>query len=260
MKIDWFTVIAQVVNFLILVGLLSRFLYKPILNAIDEREKKIKAQLEDAEAKKAEAKNEQEEFKQKNDEFDEKRKELMDKAVAESKIEGEKLLEEARSAASALEAKLKKASKEAQENTNREIAQKTRQEVFAISRKALADLASVTLEEQSVTVFISRLNELSEEERKRFVKAFKGHSYPVLIRSAFELPHKQQTEIKNSVKEILGAKVHYEFKVNPELISGIELTANGYKLAWSISEYINSFEKSISETIKEEPEQEIEKK
>ena len=54
MKINWFTVIAQVINFLILVWLMKRYLYKPVLNAIDEREKKIAAQLADAEAKKAE--------------------------------------------------------------------------------------------------------------------------------------------------------------------------------------------------------------
>ena len=41
MLIDWFTVVAQVVNFLILVWLLKRFLYKPILDAIDAREKRI---------------------------------------------------------------------------------------------------------------------------------------------------------------------------------------------------------------------------
>ena len=40
MEINWFTVIAQVINFLILVWLLKRFLYKPVLNAIAEREKK----------------------------------------------------------------------------------------------------------------------------------------------------------------------------------------------------------------------------
>lgn len=40
MLIDWFTVIAELVNFLILVWLLKRFLYEPVLKAIDEREKK----------------------------------------------------------------------------------------------------------------------------------------------------------------------------------------------------------------------------
>ena len=55
MLIDWFTVGAQTLNFLILVWLLKRFLYKPILNAIDAREKRIAAELADADVKKAEA-------------------------------------------------------------------------------------------------------------------------------------------------------------------------------------------------------------
>ena len=41
MLIDWFTVGAQALNFLILVWLMKRFLYKPILHAIDAREKRI---------------------------------------------------------------------------------------------------------------------------------------------------------------------------------------------------------------------------
>ena len=56
MLIDWFTVGAQAVNFIILVWLLKRYLYKPILNAVDAREKRIAAELADADAKKTEAK------------------------------------------------------------------------------------------------------------------------------------------------------------------------------------------------------------
>ena len=56
MLIDWFTVGAQVLNFLVLVWLMKRFLYKPILDAIDAREKGIATELADADAKKAEAK------------------------------------------------------------------------------------------------------------------------------------------------------------------------------------------------------------
>ena len=48
MLIDWFTVGAQAVNFLVLVWLLRRFLYRPILKAIDAREKRIADQLADA--------------------------------------------------------------------------------------------------------------------------------------------------------------------------------------------------------------------
>ena len=252
MKINWFTVIAQVINFLILVWLLRRFLYKPVLKAIDERENKIASQLKDARAKETEAKKEQEEFQKKNEEFDQKKKGLMDKAVAETKVEREKLLEAARDEAAGLRSKLDKVLKETQENLNRDIAQKTQEEVFAIARKTLADLASLSLEEQSANIFIKRLNELTTVEKKQFIQAFKTASDPILIRSAFDLPAKQQTEIKNSVNEILETKSNFQFKTAPELISGIELAANGFKLAWSISEYLNSLQNRIAETMKEE--------
>ena len=247
MKIDWFTVIAQMVNFIVLVGLLWHFLYKPILKAIDEREKKIAGQLADAEAKKTEAKKEQEDFKEKNEKFDQERKALMVKAETEAEAEHQKLLESARTDAAALKIKLDEARKEAQETLDHEIMQKTRNEVFSITRKALADLASVSLEEQSGNMFIKRLNELSEDEKKKFRDAFQGSKNPVLVRSAFELPAKQQAGIKDAVNKILSADTPFKYKTAPELISGIELSANGYKLAWSISEYINSLEKSLPE-------------
>ena len=73
MLIDWFTVAAQVVNFLILVWLLKRFLYKPILRALDAREQQIALTLADADAKKAEAQQERDEFRKKNEAFDQQR-------------------------------------------------------------------------------------------------------------------------------------------------------------------------------------------
>ena len=85
MPIDWFTVVAQAINFLILVWLLKRFLYKPILHAIDEREKGIAAQLAEAEAKKAEAQKERDDFQHKNEAFDQERAALLKKATDEAK-------------------------------------------------------------------------------------------------------------------------------------------------------------------------------
>jgi F-type H+-transporting ATPase subunit b len=259
MQIDWFTVIAQIINFLILVWLLKRFLYKPILNAIEERENKIAAQLEDAESKKEVAQKEQEEFREKNEDFEHKKKELMKKAVEESEEKRQKLLEEARNEANEFRSQLKKSSEEVQKNLSQEIEQKVQKEVFSITRKTLSDLASMDLEEQTVRVFIRRLNELKEDEKKQFLEAFKSKSDPILVRSAFDLPAKQKTEIQNTIAEILGTETQFQYKTVPELVSGIELTANGFKLAWSISEYLNSLEKRISETIKEKSKTELEK-
>jgi len=259
MKINWFTVIAQIINFFVLVWLLRRFLYKPVLKAIDERENKIASELNDAKAKETDAKKEQAEFMKKNEKFDQQKKKLMDNAIAETNEEREKLLEEARNEAAVLRSKLEKSLNAMQENLEHDIAKKTQEEVFAVARKTLKDLSSMSLEEQSVNIFIGRLKESKNGEKKKLTKAFKagsnlpaGRQGSILVQTAFDLPTKQQTEIKNTVNEILGTKPQFQFKTVPELIGGIELTSNGYKLAWSISEYLSSIQKSISEMLKAE--------
>src|SRR5271156_6487135 len=144
MPINWFTVAAQAINFLILVWLLKRFLYKPILHAIDERAKGIATQLAEAEAKKAEAQKERDEFQHKNEAFDQERAALLKKAADEATAERQRLLDEARKDADALRAKRRDALQSEQRNLNVEIIRWTQKEVFSITRKTLADLASAS--------------------------------------------------------------------------------------------------------------------
>lgn len=249
MLINWFTVIAQMINFLILVWLLKRFLYKPILKAIDEREKRIASQIEDAEKKDADAKKEKEEFQKKNDMFDIERNDLMKKAVEETKMEKVRLLEEASKEASVLREKLEKMLKEEHENIGDEIARKTKKEVFTIARKALKELADSNLEDQMVNVFIKRLKELDKDQETKLIAAFESSDKPIIVRSTFELTASQHAEIKKSIKGALGHSSKFQFEITPKLISGIEMNTNGYKVAWSISEYLATVEKSIDEII-----------
>lgn len=251
MLIDWFTVIAQIVNFLILVWLLKRFLYKPILNAIDTREKKIAKELADADLKKTEAGKERDEFQRKNEEFDQQRAALMDKVTQEAQAERQRLLDEAREAADTLSAKRHEALLSDAHNLNQELSQRTRQEVFAIARKALTDLAASSLEERMAGVFIRRLHELDEQAKKNLGEAFKSASAPALLRSAFDLPEAQRTAIQNALNETFSAPIPLRFETAPELISGIELTTNGQKIAWSISDYLAALGKSVEELLKE---------
>jgi len=249
MQINWFTVIAQIINFLLLVWLLRRFLYKPILDAIDERENKITSQLNEAEEKKAEAKRQQEEFILKNEQFDQQKDERMNGVLTEVKETKHKLLEEARNEANALRTKLETSYTQMQENANSEIMQRTQQEVFSIARKTLSDLASVSLEEQATLVFISKLKELKGDNKQQLIDAFKTSNKNLLVQSTFNLPEKNQQDIITTLTEILG-ETKTQFTTSPHLINGIELSTNEYKLAWSITEYLNSIENNISKTIK----------
>lgn len=255
MKINWFTVIAQVINFLVLVWLLKRFLYKPILKATDEREKSIVSRLQDASAKKEEAKKERDEFQKKNDEFEKEKKQMMQKAANETKEQSEQMMNETRKAVAALKEKQEKNLRQMEENLKKELAERTSREVLSISRKVLSDLASAELEVQMVIHFTDRLKAMNEAGKQELLKAYKNISDPLLIRSAFELNTDQQTMIKNAVGQLLNENAEFRFETDEKLAGGIELFANGYKLSWSITSYLDSLQESISEALQEQSEE-----
>jgi len=251
MLIDWFTVVAQAINFLILVWLLKRFLYKPILDAIDAREKRIATELAEADAKKAEARRERDEFNRKNEEFDHQRAALLNQAEAEATTERQRLISEARKESDALRTKWQEALRSEHRRLSEEFTRRTREEVFAIARKTLADLASTSLEEQMTDAFIQRLRDLSSTETGGLKSAFEAASAPAIVRSTFDLPIAQRRAIEHVVKDMLAIQTKVQFETDPDSVSGIELTANGHKVAWSIGDYLTSLKKSVDDLLKE---------
>ncbi len=262
MLINWFTVVAQAINFLILAWLLKRFLYKPILHAIDEREIGIATQLAQAEAKQADAQKERDDFQHKNESFDQERAALLKKAVDEANAERQKLLDEARKDADSLRTRRQNALLNEQRSLSQEVIRKTQTEVFAIARQALTDLAGTGLEERMSEVFTRRLRELNKDAKECLAKDLTKSSDPALVRSAFELPSEQRAEIQRALNETFSAEVPVRFETAPDIISGIELASNGRKVAWSISDYLSSLKASIAELLKEQskPEPKLEVK
>ena len=251
MLIDWFTVGAQALNFMILVWLLKRFLYKPILAAIDAREKRVAAELADADKKKAEAKTERDALQAKSDAFDRERAALLAKATDEAKAERQRLLDEARKAADTLSAKRREAMESDARNLDQAVSRLVQQEVFAVAQKALADLATTSLEERIGEVFTRRLREMDAPAKAKLGEALKNASAPAIVRCAIDLPQDQRAAIQNAINETFSADIQLKFETAPDLIGGIELSGSGQKVAWSIADYLASLEKSISELLKE---------
>jgi F-type H+-transporting ATPase subunit b len=252
MLIDWFTVAAQALNFLILIWLLKRFLYGPILRAIDAREERIAAELADADAKRAEAEHEREQYRSRIEEFDRQRTALWRDATDEVTAERRRLLAEARRDAEALGARRKEALLAEARNLDRVIGSRVQGEVLAIARKALMDLATMSLEERICEVFTRRLRDIDDEARTLLREALVTTAEPALVRTAFDLPAELRAKIQAALHEAFSAEVRVRFETAAELIGGIELTASGQKLAWSVADYLGSLEKGVAELVNAE--------
>jgi F-type H+-transporting ATPase subunit b len=98
-------------------------------------------------------------------------------------------------------------------------------------------------------VFSRRLRTLNDDAKEDLAEALNTASAPTLVRSAFDLPAEQRAAIQNALNETFPGEVQLRFETAPEVISGIELTANGRKVAWSIADYLSALENRVGELL-----------
>lgn len=249
MLIDWFTVIAQIINFLVLVLLLRRFLYRPILNMMAERERKIAERLEQAEKQRETAVAEIETYRQKNADFDQEREAMMREAQTKVTEQRQAWLDQARSDINETRTRWQKALAEEKESFLQTVRLEAGQQTYRVIRHALADLADAELEAQIVAVFLSRLASLPAKDARPIREALEGETAVLSLNSGFDLDDAQQKALRQGIADQFGSKHTLQFQTTPDLICGLELVAPGHKVAWSLASYLDELEEALTEAL-----------
>ena len=252
MLIDWVTVAAQIVNFLILVGLLRKFLYAPIIRSMDEREAKIADRLDDARRSKETAQQEAEEYRERNKELDAKRAEMMQEAKTEAEQLRKELVQQARSEVEEKKQAWLETTAREQDAFLSDLRIRAGDRILAISRQALADLANRQMERQVVEVFLEALEGTDPAELGDFDRSEGEDVGGLTVSSAFELQDDLRDQLMQKIREWIGQPVRLDFTVSRELLSGIELRSNGRKIVWNLKEYLDSLEQSIRKILEEQ--------
>ncbi|TVO57780.1 F0F1 ATP synthase subunit B family protein [Denitromonas halophila] len=249
MLIDWFTVVAQLLNFLILVWLLKRFLYQPVLDAIDAREQRIAKELAQADATRDAAQAEQTHFREQQAALDAQREALLATATAEADAEGKRLIEAARQRATELEAHQTQRLATQATALRQALAERTQHEVFAVCRKALGDLADAGLESRMVATFVRRLQAARAADEATLLADFKASAAPLVVRSAFALSDADRAAVQAALKDDLGIAQAPQFEIASDRVAGIEIASAGQTLGWSIADYLDALQASVSELL-----------
>ena len=243
MQIDWLTVGAQILNFAVLVYLLKRFLYRPVLDAMDRREERIAQRLRDAERREQQADERSRDFREKAEELSSQRDEVLRDVRQEADAERRQRLENARvevqQQRQRWEAELAREWQDVQQAVGRRLAGA----VTEATRRALADLADTDLEKAMGQIMARRLGELGPAE----LDAVAGGSGPVDVVTAFEPDDDLRDQLTEAVRRELRRDVRF---VRSEGIGGgVELRAGGWKLSWTVTEYLRGLEDRLQETI-----------
>jgi F-type H+-transporting ATPase subunit b len=251
MQIDWLTVVAQVVNFLILVYLLKRFLYGPITKAMDEREAQVAASLEEAEAKRAEAEALAQDFYARRDELERKQEDILEEADRQAEGRRKELIDTARQEAATLQNRWREAIERERDAFLADLRRRAGDEICAVTTRALRDLANRDLESQMIEIFISRIHSLSVADQQALTQAVRDSGQRITVRTAFDTTPDIRERIEEAVRGGVGSAATVRFERHGNLLCGIELRCEGLKLAWNIAEYMDSLHDGMAEALAE---------
>ena len=243
MEIDWITVSAQIVNFLILVGLLKHFLYKPVINAMERREQRITERLKEAQERETQADERAHHYQEKSEEMERLRDEILGQAREEAERQKKHMLDEARTEVAETREHWQRQVNLEKEEFIGNLRRQSVEVIQAIARKALAELADIELEERLVQIFLERLKSLDKDARK----ALSQTGEPMRIISAFELDSTMRGRLTRAVHEHIADGIEVDYMQSPDLLCGIELTSGGRRLSWNLENFTEELTNRIEE-------------
>jgi F-type H+-transporting ATPase subunit b len=252
MLIDWFTVGAQIVNFLVLMALLKYFLYDRITDAMDEREKKINSRLEAADRKEKEAQEKVEALDQEKNKLDEKRDQLIAEAKEKAESKQKQWEHDAREEVEALRQRWTDALARQKDSFARDLRQSVVEQVYGVCRRALQDLADASLEERIIDTFVSRIQKMDSDQKKEWVQSLNTSDRPAVVRSAFETTTAMRQKITRALHDEISKALDVDYQTTPDMLAGIELKAAGKKIAWSLQDYLDTLQDSVVEALKKD--------
>lgn len=239
MELDAFTVVAQILNFAVLVYLLKRFLYRPVLDAMKRREDTIVQRLEDAREQREEAELLGEDYRAKLRDIDEERRAVLDAAREEADRRSVEMHEQLRARIQARESEWEESFRRKTQEQFAEVRDELREAVAKTVRAALRDLADEDLERRAVAAFVRRLETLPEAELE-LLRGQSDPNFPVTVVTAHALDPAQRAQIEALLDERLEVPVAFER--DGSLILGIELRCHGHRLGWNLPAYLEGLE------------------
>jgi F-type H+-transporting ATPase subunit b len=233
MSFDWWTLLLQIVNFLILVWLLHRFLYKPVQAVIAKRRALAESALADASAKRAEAEAEKKQLDQARADLEAKRQSLIDAAQKDAEAKRKAAMEAASKQADALLAKARAEAEKAREADIASLKEELAGTAVAIAKTILTGTADHDLDAVFRARILKKLDALPAEKKTPTGAA--RSAGPVSVITAEPLPESEQAAWRDALKKRGFDSGPIEFSADPALVAGAELRLphGDVRFAWT---------------------------
>ncbi len=241
MSFDWITVIAQIVNFLVLIWLLKRFLYRPILDGIDAREAEITDRMAAATQAREQAESAEAGYHEQVEIFRASENAMTDTTRQQAEVERNELLARAQGK---IDAERKDWTAHLQREEQKYMTELHRvggDALLSLTRKALHDLSDETLEARIVAHIDTEFIPMAEELRSEA-----GEDTEVLAITRDPLPATEQDKLLIKLQQIVP-KLKLKFVTDENQSPGLILRMGSAEVAWTLDTYIEGLNAQLQD-------------
>jgi F-type H+-transporting ATPase subunit b len=247
MRIDWWTLGLQTVNALVLILLLSRFLFRPIASILAERRAAAQKLLDDAAAAKASARTWEEQARATVDELEATRVDTIRAATTQAKAARDAILDSARAEADRMRADMRAEIERLRKSERRAEGERASLLAIEIARRLLDRLP----QDSRVAGFVDGLAEaiaaLPESMRATF--DLRGEA---ILTAPRPLAAEEEAFCRGRLERAFGHALQCDLRVDPSLLAGLELTNDHTAIRNSLRDDLQR----ISASLRTEPEDE----
>lgn len=248
MELNWSTFLLQIINFLVLVWILKRFLYRPVLDALEKRRQTIEQSLSEAGNRHTQALELEQRYQQRLDEWALEKQQLMDALQLEIQTEKTQRLEHLQTELDSEREKATVIERRQQTETLRQQQLHAHQQGASFASRLLSAVASKELESRLFDLLLRTFDELDEERRSELLNACKTSADPVTVTSAYTLSETQQQQLEQKVFSLCEKPVKINYLKETRLIAGLRISIGSSVLKLNLQDELKSFAELARET------------
>ncbi len=241
MQLSWTTFILEIINFLVLVWILHRFLYRPVLNVIARRREAVEKNLADAQKTKEEAEEVRAQYEHRNADWQKERDAARAKLNTELEAERHKRLEELKATLEQEREKAKTADARRHEDAAREMERTALQQAGTFATRLLSLTAGPELETRLIDLAIDDLAALDEERRAALKGSWINEPQEVVATTVHPIPEEQRTRLEHALAEGAGLAAPVRYDQDASLLAGLRLTVGAWTLGANLADELAGF-------------------
>lgn len=239
MELDWTTFVLEILNFLILVWLLSRFLYRPVLDIIEQRRIRIQQALEEAERTQAQTQTLKHQYENRLSDWEQEKAEAHQQLMLTLRAERQQALEQLQQVLAQEQEKVRILN-ERQEQEARQAAERiSLTQGAAFSAKLLSQLACPQLEERIVELVLASLAQLPADQIEHLRQT--GQTEQIEISSAYPLDEDRRQRLRAALTQLLAQACSPRFQQRPDLLAGLRIAIGPWRLDANLHDELKLF-------------------